>query len=328
MRRLELGLELAADLRDAAEVDLPDLRDVRGRVDRLAHVLRRDLAHAGERVDLLADAGGRGLRRSGCRRRSRRSGRGRCRRCSGCGGDRRCRGDGRGRRGDRRGLGRGRGQRAARGPGGEMALDVLLRDAASAARADDLRDIEPVLGQHPRHDRRDEGTALGVAVGNGGRCRCRGSRSSGHGCGLRRSRGGRHLGDGSRRLGRGCGRSRRSGRGREIGREHGDPGLHIDGRALGDEDLDHHAGGRRRNLRIDLVGRDLDDRLVGLHGVSNLLEPTRDRSLGDAGPHLGHNHINRARDRHRRTSVRVEAASACTLAPLRPDRRVRPNLRP
>ena len=204
-----------------------------------------------------------------------------------------------------------------------MVLDVLLRDATAPARASNLRNVEAVLGEHACHDGRDEG-AVAIVIHGSGRdrsgCRSDSDWFGRSGSGWRR----RCLDDRCRCSRRGGG----SRRGRQIRREHSDARLHVDRHALGYEDLDHHAGGRRRHLRVDLVGRDLDDRLIGLDGVAHLLEPTRDRSLGNAGPHLGHNHINRARDRHRRTSVRVEAASGCTVAPLRPDRRLRPKVQP
>jgi hypothetical protein len=55
--------------------------------------------------------------------------------------------------------------------------------------------------------------------------------------------------------------------------------------------LGQHAGGRRRNLRVYLVCRDLEDRLVALHRVANLLQPTGHRPFGDRLPHLGHHYI-------------------------------------
>ena len=49
-----------------------------------------------------------------------------------------------------------------------------------------------------------------------------------------------------------------------------------------DEDLLQHAGDRRRDLGVDLVGRDLEQRLVDLDVVADLLEPAGDGALGDA----------------------------------------------
>jgi hypothetical protein len=45
-----------------------------------------------------------------------------------------------------------------------------------------------------------------------------------------------------------------------------------------------------RDLGVDLVGRDLEQALVGLDRVTDLLEPTGDRSLGDALAERGEDH--------------------------------------
>ena len=47
---------------------------------------------------------------------------------------------------------------------------------------------------------------------------------------------------------------------------------------------------RRRDLGVDLVGDDLDDRLVLVDVVADLLEPLPDGPLGDALAELGHRH--------------------------------------
>jgi hypothetical protein len=87
------------------------------------------------------------------------------------------------------------------------------------------------------------------------------------------------LGLGSRlcfRLGR---RGRRAG---AVGiADDGDHGADVDRVALLDADLGEHAGHRRRHLGVDLVGRHLEQRLVGSDGVTDLLEPLRDGALGD-----------------------------------------------
>ena len=46
----------------------------------------------------------------------------------------------------------------------------------------------------------------------------------------------------------------------------------------------------RGNLGVDLVGRDLEQRLVALDLVADLLHPADDRAFGDRLPHLGHDH--------------------------------------
>ena len=57
-------------------------------------------------------------------------------------------------------------RRAAAPPGLDEGEDVLLRHAAAAAGARDLRDVDAVLGRDPRDDRRDEARAV-----RPGRCR-------------------------------------------------------------------------------------------------------------------------------------------------------------
>jgi len=165
-------------------------------------------------------------------------------------------------------------------------LHVLLGHPATAPTARDLVHVQPMLGQHPRHHRRDERATRVVlvavaAVGGlwlgGGLRRHR----------LRRFRGGRSL------LGvvGGCRRGRVGGRIGVAGISHGD---HRDARvhrhrvAVVGEDLAHDPGRRRRYLRVDLVGRDLDDRLVGLDVVADLLRPAGDGALGHAHAHLRH----------------------------------------
>ena len=59
------------------------------------------------------------------------------------------------------------------------------------------------------------------------------------------------------------------------------------------EDLLHHPGGGSGNLGVDLVGRDLDDRLVGLDGVAGLLGPLEDHALGDRLAHGRHGDVDR-----------------------------------
>ena len=58
----------------------------------------------------------------------------------------------------------------------------------------------------------------------------------------------------------------------------------------GDLDLQQRAGDRRRDLGVDLVGGDLEQRLVDLHRVADLLEPAGDGALGDALAERRHRH--------------------------------------
>jgi hypothetical protein len=57
------------------------------------------------------------------------------------------------------------------------------------------------------------------------------------------------------------------------------------------QDLGDHATHRRRDFGVDLVRRDLEHRLVALDRVADLLEPLRQRALGDRLPHLGHHDV-------------------------------------
>ncbi len=78
-------------------------------------------------------------------------------------------------------------------------------------------------------------------------------------------------------------------------------------RAAGfDLDLGKRARRRRRNLRVHLVGRNLEQRLIPLHAVPGLLQPLRDRPLEDRLAHLGHDDV----CRHVLSRLPIHAASA------------------
>ena len=70
-----------------------------------------------------------------------------------------------------------------------------------------------------------------------------------------------------------------------------DLGVVRDRRPFLDEDLLEDAGERRRDLGVDLVGDDLEERLVLRDRVAGLLQPLADRPLGDALAELGHRHL-------------------------------------
>ena len=86
-------------------------------------------------------------------------------------------------------------------------------------------------------------------------------------------------------LGRGFLRRRLLGRSRAatlaLLADHAELGADLDGLVLLRADLQEHAGDRRGDLRVDLVGRDLQQRLVDRDGVAHLLEPAGDGALGD-----------------------------------------------
>ncbi len=129
------------------------------------------------------------------------------------------------------------------------------------------------------------------AAGRRGRCgrwrrrRRRVPASRGGGC---RSRGG-----GCRSRGGGCLRGR-SGGGRAVRStvaDHGQLHAHLDRLAFRHEDLGDHACGGRWHLGVDLVRRDLEERLVALDRVADALHPARHRSLGDRLAQLRHHHV-------------------------------------
>ena len=116
------------------------------------------------------------------------------------------------------------------------------------------------------------------------------------GCDLGRCLSGRRLGDVAvpAAVAR---RGRRRGLG-ALRRDHGELRADLHRLALLDEDLLQHAAARRRHFGVDLVGRDLEQAFVGVDRLADLLEPLRDRSLGDGDAHLGHHDVGCACDRH------------------------------
>ena len=97
---------------------------------------------------------------------------------------------------------------------------------------------------------------------------------------------------------------------RVFGRlDHRDLGVVRNRGAFLDEDLREDARERRRHLGIDLVGDDLEQRLVLLDGVAWLLEPLADRPLGDALAELGHRHLGHWS--FLRVAGRIEPAITC-----------------
>ena len=229
----------------------------------------------------------------------------------------RCRFDSGG--GRRRGARR-RGRRGRLGPapvGVDVVEHVLAGDPSTRTGSFDLAGVDAVLVHETPHDRRQQpsvggcggsppvagagagsgraaasGAARRRAVG-GGRGRLGSRRGGGSGRGrwrrgrLRRWRVlGRRCRIGSRRRRRWSrlGRWRRRcgvGGGGALVADHGDHRADVDRLAFGDADLGHHAGDRRGHLGVDLVRGDLEQRLIGGDGVADLLEPLRDRALGD-----------------------------------------------
>ena len=202
--------------------------------------------------------------------------------------------------------GRGSGLRGL-GLGGGLE-HVLLADAAADAGAREARDVDALLRGELAHERgqvRADGRAAAAAGAAWAAGRAAGACAAGAGAGrlrrgclrrragaarrrCRRRRRGRGLrapalaGAGGGRLLGGC-RRRRRGRSRAapepITREEG---ADLDGLVLLDEDLLERAGDRRRDLGVDLVGRDLEQRLVDGDVVADRLEPAGHGALGDA----------------------------------------------
>jgi hypothetical protein len=67
-------------------------------------------------------------------------------------------------------------------------------------------------------------------------------------------------------------------------------------------DLGQESSARGRNLRVDLVGGDLEERLVGFDAVAHPFQPPGDGALGDRFPELGHGDV------HERLLVGVSRA--------------------
>ena len=183
-----------------------------------------------------------------------------------------------------------------------IATRSRLRDAAGDASSLQPRDLDAVLGGHAPHERRRLG-AEAILEASCRRCV--------RGMGWR--------GDGLAGAGRGgCSFCRGGGRPRlarvlrpaptprgpqppapepradrrvHVGLEARDDRLHRNRLAFGDENLGEHAARRRRNLGVDLVRRNLEDRLVALHLIADLLQPLRQRPLGDRFAHLGHDDV-------------------------------------
>ncbi len=65
----------------------------------------------------------------------------------------------------------------------------------------------------------------------------------------------------------------------------------LDRLPLGHEQLSDDPVAGARDLGIDLVGRDLEQRLVTGDGLTRLLEPLRDRSFRHGDTHLGHHDL-------------------------------------
>ena len=189
--------------------------------------------------------------------------------------------------------GRGRGTAGAR-----RVEHVVARDAAAFAAAADRRRVETLLVDQPAHDRRRHRAAAvrgGRGCGHGGAGR-RG-RGSGRGRGRRCGRDGRRAeaaaGAGARRGRAGAGGAGGAGAGTSVG-DHREARADRHRLALLHDDLGDEPGLRRGHLGVDLVGRHLEQRLVRVDLLADLLEPLRDRALGDRLTELRHRDVHGA----------------------------------
>ena len=321
LARLVVALGRLAGPHEVGRIDLHvdvGVRDGQG----AGHLCRDALAHLGHRQqDFVGAFGERDRRACGC---------GGCRRarCGGSGCGRAVLAGGRGAAGGRGG---GRGGRRIVPP---VRIDsTTLRTSSRVIRPPPpVPTIWAAVRSCSRSSRRTAGVirASGSALAGGAATAAAvaaGRRSSepagparreplslpaGPGSGLGRSRGRRGRRGGRRVLGRrrrpeppsrrrcrvtGARRRRCIGaRARVVGGlDDRDLGVVGDGRPFLGKDLAQGPLERRRDLGVDLVGDDLDQRLVLGDMIARLLQPLPDRPLGDALAELGHRHLGHVR---------------------------------
>ncbi len=228
------------------------------------------------------------------------AGAGRCHRGGGSGRGGRGRGGRRRRRGRHHRCSHGSSGRSGRRTSGAVRRveDVLLGDAASDAGSPDGRQVHARLRCELADQRRDvevRRCSAGVcpsarglrARGHGRRGRARGS-AAGAGAGGAAGSGtvattgsgaGPEPGSGGCR---GSGRSRRPDDAQRL--------ADLRGLVLEDADLQQRPGAGRGQLRVDLVGGDLEQGLVGRHHVADLLQPAGDGALGHGLTQCGQDH--------------------------------------
>ena len=197
-----------------------------------------------------------------------------------------------------------------------LARAALVGRAAAGApgpqRARARRRCGAAVGAAAVRCRRGRRRGCGCRRGGDGRARRRRGRRRRCGCGRRRSGG-----PAAAPPAAGAARRRRRRRRHRLAlrRDHAHDGVDRHRRARLDADLLEHAGGRRRDLGVDLVGGDLEERLVALHLVADLLHPLGDGALGDRLAHLRHDDVGHGSSTldplHRQSKARVSARRHC-----------------
>ena len=113
----------------------------------------------------------------------------------------------------------------------------------------------------------------------------------------------------------GSGRRRGGRRGSDRVADDGHDVVHGDRLAFLGPDLGQHARGRRRNLGVDLVGRDLEQRLVAIDPVADLLHPSDDGAFGDRLAHLRHQDVGWHVQLRLEASTAARAVAVCGWRP-------------
>ncbi len=73
--------------------------------------------------------------------------------------------------------------------------------------------------------------------------------------------------------------------------KHSHDGVHFNGFTLLEFDFSERARGGRRNLSVNFVGRDLEQRLVAVDVIADVLQPFRYCSFRNGLAHLRHYHF-------------------------------------
>ncbi len=154
--------------------------------------------------------------------------------------------------------------------------NIFLGNSSAASGAGDTTQIHAMLLCEPPYQRRGANTLGLFRAESLGRCRFLWFGSGGFGW-LRP-----HARCGCGRLG-----SRRS----AFAGDHRDHVVDLDGLSRSNLDFTQHTTGRRGNFGIDLVGRNLKQRLIARNFVAHVFQPARDGAFKDGFSHLGHDNV-------------------------------------